>query len=125
MVFDLTNEYNGVGTLICQIKPLPPFYQARSMLIFEEVGLNKKSAVTGADMVTNTTNDLPHSGINSEQYTTSPKQNHGGRNSTGCIRGKQSGGRGNDRGGRSGNNCGGQNHGGQQRPSSTWSPRHH
>ncbi|XP_047151379.1 uncharacterized protein LOC124823246 [Vigna umbellata] len=44
MVSGLTEPYNGATTLIRQSDPLPHFYQARSMLTLEEVGLAKKAA---------------------------------------------------------------------------------
>ncbi|XP_021741043.1 uncharacterized protein LOC110707328 [Chenopodium quinoa] len=48
MVGGLTKAYSGVGTLIRQSNPLPAFYQARSMLTLEEVGL-AKDASQGSD----------------------------------------------------------------------------
>ncbi|XP_056685506.1 uncharacterized protein [Spinacia oleracea] len=45
LVAGLTEAYNGVGTLLRQSNPLPPFYQARSMLTLEEAGLAKKAAI--------------------------------------------------------------------------------
>ena len=50
MVSGLTDAYNQVATLIRQSDPLPPFYQARSMLTLEEAGLAKKVS-SGAAMV--------------------------------------------------------------------------
>ena len=47
MVVGLTEAYNGVATLIRQSDPLSPFYQARSMLTLEKVGLAKKVATGG------------------------------------------------------------------------------
>ena len=44
LVSDLTPAYSTVGTLIRQTSPLPLFYQARSMLILEEVGFAKNIA---------------------------------------------------------------------------------
>ena len=44
MVTGLSDAYSGVGTLLRQSDPLPPFYQARSMLVLEEAGLSKKAA---------------------------------------------------------------------------------
>jgi len=46
MVVGLTKAYNGVATLIRQCDLLPAFYQARSMLTLEEVGLAKKVATS-------------------------------------------------------------------------------
>ncbi|XP_006574271.1 uncharacterized protein [Glycine max] len=48
LVSGLTSGYQGVGTLIRQSDPLPPFYQARSMLTLEKVGLAKEVA-TGSE----------------------------------------------------------------------------
>ncbi|XP_010689822.2 uncharacterized protein LOC104903482 [Beta vulgaris subsp. vulgaris] len=44
LVSGLTRAYRGVGTLIRQSDPLPPFYQARSMLTLEEAGFAKEAA---------------------------------------------------------------------------------
>ena len=44
LVSGLTKPYKGVATLIRQSDPLPKFYQARSMLTLEEVGLATKVA---------------------------------------------------------------------------------
>lgn len=44
MVPGLSEAYNGVGTLLRQSDPLPPFYKSRTMLVLEEVGLAKKVA---------------------------------------------------------------------------------
>ncbi|XP_074293743.1 uncharacterized protein LOC141620890 [Silene latifolia] len=44
MVSGLTEAYHGVGTIIRQSTPLPPFYRARSMLTLEEAGLAKQAA---------------------------------------------------------------------------------
>ncbi|XP_019460099.1 PREDICTED: uncharacterized protein LOC109359859 [Lupinus angustifolius] len=48
LVSGLTDAYKGVATLIRQSNPLPPFYQARSMLTLEEAGLIKMAA-TGSN----------------------------------------------------------------------------
>jgi len=48
LVSGLTSAYRGVGTLIRQSDPIPSFYQARSMLTLEEVGLAKE-ADTGSE----------------------------------------------------------------------------
>ena len=45
MVVGLNDAYSGVGTLLRQSDPLPPFYQARSMLVLEDTGLAKKAAL--------------------------------------------------------------------------------
>ncbi|XP_074266074.1 uncharacterized protein LOC141588536 [Silene latifolia] len=47
LVSGLSSAYSGVGTIIRQSNPLPPFYRARSMLTLEEAGLAKQAA-TGA-----------------------------------------------------------------------------
>ncbi|KAJ9542336.1 hypothetical protein OSB04_028842 [Centaurea solstitialis] len=60
MVAGLTEAYNGVGTVIRQSDPLPPFYQARSMLMLEEAGLTNKASHTATtnSVMLNTTKDL-------------------------------------------------------------------
>lgn len=50
LVLDLTLSYSTIGTLIRQTNPLPLFYQARSMLTFEEAGFAKQTA-TGATSI--------------------------------------------------------------------------
>ncbi|XP_057250774.1 uncharacterized protein LOC125497673 [Beta vulgaris subsp. vulgaris] len=47
MIVGLTESYSGLGTLLRQSDPLPPFYQARSMLVLEEADFSKKTN-TGA-----------------------------------------------------------------------------
>jgi len=49
-VSGLTSVYRGVGTLIRQSNPLPPFYQARSMLTLEDAEFAKEAA-TGSKSV--------------------------------------------------------------------------
>ncbi|KAH1262983.1 hypothetical protein GmHk_02G005479 [Glycine max] len=49
LVLGLTSVYRGVGTLIRQSDPLPPFYQARLMLTLEEAGLAREVA-TGSEL---------------------------------------------------------------------------
>ncbi|XP_074298265.1 uncharacterized protein LOC141629105 [Silene latifolia] len=48
MVSGLTDAYRNVGTIIRQRDPLPPFYQARSMLTLEEAGFSKEAATTSS-----------------------------------------------------------------------------
>ncbi|XP_048498282.1 uncharacterized protein LOC125496766 [Beta vulgaris subsp. vulgaris] len=67
MVAGLTDAYSGVGTLLRQSDPLPPFYQARSMLVLEEAGLAKKAALG-----TSTT-----SAMVADSCSSSPPQNRG------------------------------------------------
>ena len=57
MVFSLTDFYNQIINLILQSDPLPPFYQARSMLTLEEAGLAKKASTMRA-LVARETNDV-------------------------------------------------------------------
>ncbi|XP_021758564.1 uncharacterized protein LOC110723518 [Chenopodium quinoa] len=113
LVGGLTKAYSGVGTLIRQRNPLPPFYQARSMLTLEEVGMAKK-AMTGSDSAM-----LAASGDESSVYNDNsgqakgPRQKkgkNGGRNNSGngASRGSGSGGKGR------GQNGGGRGNGGQQ-----------
>ncbi|XP_074267190.1 uncharacterized protein LOC141590498 [Silene latifolia] len=44
LVSGLTEPYHGVGTIIRQSNPLPPFYRARSMLTLEEASFAKQAA---------------------------------------------------------------------------------
>ncbi|KAJ8546503.1 hypothetical protein K7X08_032380 [Anisodus acutangulus] len=119
MVDGLSEAYNGVGTLLRQSNLLPPFYQVRSMLTLEEVGLAKKAA-TGASSV-----EMMTSSDNSNGFVDNSGQNWNGGGKKGQNRrnnGKnRSGNNGNGRnsgtiGGNSNNN-GGEPHGsGPNRP---------
>ena len=51
LVSGLTPAYNTVGNFIRQKSPLPPFYQARSMLTLDESGLAKQAAGAASAMV--------------------------------------------------------------------------
>ncbi|XP_010669701.1 uncharacterized protein LOC104886870 [Beta vulgaris subsp. vulgaris] len=101
MVAGLTEAYSGVGTLLRQSDPLPPFYQARSMLVLEEARLSKK--VGGAVMVANAVessleNGSPNRGSNSgkkgQKGSKNEKKGGGGghRNSGGGYRGNRNSG---------------------------------
>ncbi|XP_010686739.1 uncharacterized protein LOC104900907 [Beta vulgaris subsp. vulgaris] len=101
MVAGLTDAYNGVGTLLRQSDPLPPFYQARSILMLEEAGLSKKASLgssSSALLMDLSRSDSPsHQNLNGgksskNRSTTSARKNGkrgggggkgGGRNTTG------------------------------------------
>ncbi|XP_010677710.1 uncharacterized protein LOC104893311 [Beta vulgaris subsp. vulgaris] len=61
LVSGLTPAYSTVGTFIRQTSPLPPFYQARSMLTLEESGLAKQTANDNSAMVAASTFDVAES----------------------------------------------------------------
>ncbi|XP_010687345.1 uncharacterized protein LOC104901456 [Beta vulgaris subsp. vulgaris] len=87
MVAGLTESYSGVGTLLRQINPLPPFNQARSMLVLEEADFSKKANIRAASSAlvadANSLGDsCSHRGSNggkkgSSQSSTGKNQNHG------------------------------------------------
>ncbi|XP_048492998.1 uncharacterized protein LOC125493575 [Beta vulgaris subsp. vulgaris] len=123
MVSGRTESYNQVATLIRQSDPLPPFYQARSMLTLQEAGLAKKAS-TGVALVARETDDV----VPDSSQNRPPSQ--GGRNNSrnrGPNHGKNKifGGNGGRHGGRSGQNSdgggrnsdgGGRNSGGGRSP---------
>ena len=118
LVGGLTKPYRGVGTVIRQSNPLPPFYKARSMLVLEEVGLSKEAGIESA-MVGGSSDDNPissdKSGRNKGKQGT--QKSGGGRRNNG-RKNNYYGGHGGGRdfsGGKGGQNSGG--YGGQ--PSST------
>ncbi|XP_050878043.1 uncharacterized protein LOC127081860 [Lathyrus oleraceus] len=58
LISGLLEAYRSVATLIRQSNPLPTFYQARSMLTFEEAGMSKM-ANTGSHAAMHTTQSKP------------------------------------------------------------------
>ncbi|XP_019420690.1 PREDICTED: uncharacterized protein LOC109330874 [Lupinus angustifolius] len=59
LVGGLAQPYRGVGTLVRQSNPLPPFYKARSMLTLEEAGLAKEAATESAMLATSIDDGSP------------------------------------------------------------------
>ncbi|XP_060186346.1 uncharacterized protein LOC132615768 [Lycium barbarum] len=112
LVGGLTKPYRGVGTVIRQSNPLPPFYKARSMLVLEKVGMSKEAATESA-MVVISNDDGP---ITSEKSGRSKGkqgvQHSGGRRNNGGRKNNNFGGgrrdSGSDKGGGRGQNSGGQ-----------------
>ena len=104
MVAGLTEAYSGVGTLLRQSDPLPPFYQARSMLVLEETGLAKKAALgTSSTALVSNYNDGVTSSDSSSGYSGSnPPKNNARSNQKNKRTGKggSGGGPGGSRGGR-------------------------
>ncbi|XP_060189172.1 uncharacterized protein LOC132618122 [Lycium barbarum] len=112
LVDGLTKPYRGVGMVIRQSNPLPPFYKARSMLVLEEAEMSKE-AVTESAMVVTSNDDGP---ITSEKLGRSKGkqgvQHSGGRRNNGGRKNNNSGGgrrdSGSGKGGGKGQNSGGQ-----------------
>ncbi|XP_021774663.1 uncharacterized protein LOC110738572 [Chenopodium quinoa] len=100
LVSGLSEPYNGVATLIRQSNPLPQFYQDRSMLTLEEVGLAKQ-AVTASAMVASAPRKSSNSGGDSGN---SRDKNHKNQKKSGSR--KQSGGGRGGAGGQSGGSLG-------------------
>ncbi|CAL0312426.1 unnamed protein product [Lupinus luteus] len=104
LVGGLAPPYRGVGTLIRQSNPLPPFYKARSMLTLEEAGLAKEAATESALLTTSTVDGSPHTaksgqskGKNGSHHSGGGRRNHGGGRKHGGGRssaGSKGGGRG-------------------------------
>ncbi|XP_020242629.1 uncharacterized protein LOC109820848 [Asparagus officinalis] len=82
MVAGLTDAYSGVA--IRQKDPLPPFYQARSMLILEEVGFAKKAAtVSNSAMVTTSPKEFDDNSSYSENMSQNRGKNRQNKNNNG------------------------------------------
>ncbi|XP_049402894.1 uncharacterized protein LOC125866639 [Solanum stenotomum] len=114
LVGGLTRPYRGVGTLIRQSNPLPPFYKARSMLTLEEAGLAKEAATESA-MVASSDGGPNHGdkqGHNKGKNNSGRRNNNGGRKNSGTGGGKNSAG---NKGGGRDQQSGG--HGGPQHQS--------
>ena len=60
MVGGLTRAYCGVGTIIHQSNPLPPFYKARSTLVLEETGIEKEAASKSAMVIASSDDSSGH-----------------------------------------------------------------
>lgn len=107
LVSGLTASYNGVATLIRQSDPLPPFYQARSMLTLEEAGFAKQATVAaGTALVACEYSASPSpSDVSRPSHGSAQKQNQNKRNG-GKNRGGHRGG-GHGGGGRPGGGSGG------------------
>ena len=71
----LTDTYNGVATLLRQSDPLPPFYQARSMLVLEEAGLNRKVANSSSALVAGVYENMPSEPSSSQRGSHNSKKN--------------------------------------------------
>lgn len=125
LVSDLSTAYHGVGTLIRQSDPLPPFYQAQSMLTLEEVGMAKEAAM-GLDsaMVIATPNDKDDSSSVSAHTGQSNglqgRKNQGGRKNSGGGRGN--GGAKSGRGGSGGKSVRGNGGPGNSQQQQQWYP---
>ncbi|KAE9600799.1 hypothetical protein Lalb_Chr13g0290791 [Lupinus albus] len=85
LVGGLAQPYRGVGTLIRQSNPLPPFYKARSMLTLEEAGLAKEETTESAMLATSIDDGSPHpaksghsKGKNGVQHSGGGRRNNGG-----------------------------------------------
>ncbi|XP_003555007.2 uncharacterized protein [Glycine max] len=85
LVGGLTQPYRGVGTLIRQSNPLPPFYKARSILTLEEAGMAKEAATESAMIASSINDGSPqptksgHSkGKNGAQHSGGGRRNNGG-----------------------------------------------
>ncbi|KAF1878698.1 hypothetical protein Lal_00047369 [Lupinus albus] len=107
LVGGLAQPYRGVGTLIRQSNPLPPFYKARSMLALEEARLAKEAATESTMLATSIDDGSPHpaksghsKGKNGAQHSGGERcNNEGGRKYEGSGGGWSStGGKGGGRG---------------------------
>ncbi|XP_021726598.1 uncharacterized protein LOC110693731 [Chenopodium quinoa] len=122
LVSGLTRAYRGVGTLIRQSDPLPPFYQARSMLTLEEGGLAKEAA-TGSESAMVATSGMDYEDSGSPSPNSSQSHNRGKHNGNRKNSGrKNSGGGKGSGGGRQSQSHGAAARGGQQQPSGQQHP---
>ncbi|XP_074306461.1 uncharacterized protein LOC141641708 [Silene latifolia] len=121
LVSGLSSAYSGIGTIIRQSNPLPPFYRARSMLTLEEAGKAKQSA-TGAPSAMLAKNTADGESILGRPPA--PAQNKSNKNWNKKKGGNKGGGKGNNGGkASSGNNETGQGSVSQtpSAPASPWS----
>ncbi|XP_062100386.1 uncharacterized protein LOC133806282 [Humulus lupulus] len=110
LVSGLTTPYRGVGTMIRQSDPLPPFNQARSMLTLEESGLAKEATMASDSAMVVAPNEddgssfVPsHSGQGRVPQHSGRKQQQNGRKNSGSRgNGKQNKGGNGDRSGKAG-----------------------
>ncbi|KAK9093113.1 hypothetical protein Syun_028024 [Stephania yunnanensis] len=129
LVSGLTAPYRGVGTMIRQSNPLPPFYQARSMLTLEESGLAKEATMASDSVMIATSNEdnssfvQSHTGQGKGQQHSGRKQNNPGRKHYG---GRGNGGGKHNKGGSGGRFGKGDSQRHQQQASNWgWSPSPH
>lgn len=102
LVGGLTKPYRGVGTLICQSDPLPPFYKARSMLTLEEAGMAKEAATESAMMASSNYDGPTHSEKSGHSKGKNGAPHFGGRRNNGGRKNAGSGGGRNSAGGKGG-----------------------
>ncbi|XP_019434535.1 PREDICTED: uncharacterized protein LOC109341149 [Lupinus angustifolius] len=96
LVGGLTPPYRGVGTLIHQSNPLPPFYKDRSMLTLEEAEMAKEAAIDSAMIAASIDDGPPHPAKSghSKKNTDAPHSGGGRRdNGGGRKNGSHGGGR--------------------------------
>ncbi|XP_060175399.1 uncharacterized protein LOC132606083 [Lycium barbarum] len=121
LVSGLTEAYKGVGTQILYAKPLPPFIEARSSLVFEECELAAMvSHGSGSAMVVAVDDAvLPSENTSSRRWKTKNSHRHNSGNGRKGGSGRGSCGGKNTTGGRGGS---GRSSGGPQ-PAGSFSPQ--
>ncbi|XP_057247026.1 uncharacterized protein LOC130589635 [Beta vulgaris subsp. vulgaris] len=107
MVAGLTEAYSSVGTLLRQSDPLPPFYQARSMLVLEEADLSKKTTIGGSSTALvagygdgSITDSSTNRNSNANKNKNNSRTHNNKHRNSGGQRGSQTGGTAGGRGGR-------------------------
>ncbi|XP_021734510.1 glycine, alanine and asparagine-rich protein-like [Chenopodium quinoa] len=83
LVGGLTKAYGGVGTLIRQSNPLPPFYKARSMLILEETSMAKEASTESAMVASFSDSPQNSENTGNSKGKQSGRKNSGGRRNNG------------------------------------------
>ncbi|XP_055814103.1 uncharacterized protein LOC129883470 [Solanum dulcamara] len=89
LVSGLTEPYQGMATLIRQRDPLPQFYQAHSMLTFEEAGRVKKAAQSSSAVLVARSSEGPTDVPNnssSHRHNSGGKRHHNRNNNGGRSR---------------------------------------
>ncbi|XP_021739538.1 uncharacterized protein LOC110705928 [Chenopodium quinoa] len=94
LVGGLTKPYRGVGTVIRQSDPLPPFYKARPMLVLVEAGLSREVAIEYAMVAASIDDDekIGHQKGKHDAQSSCWKNTGGQKNSGGSVGGRDSGG---------------------------------
>ncbi|XP_022030198.1 uncharacterized protein LOC110931097 [Helianthus annuus] len=100
VIAGLTEQFDGIATILQQTKPLPSFYEARSQICLEETrkanqAMHAASAAATA-LAASTNKQPPNSSAPNQDYRTDQysDRNRGRGNRRGRGRGRSSGGRG-------------------------------
>ncbi|XP_071699422.1 uncharacterized protein [Rutidosis leptorrhynchoides] len=104
LVTGLGDNYESIATLISHTKPLPSFYDARSMLILEETRKSKQLAVNSSNTHTALLSKNPSHQMRTNGSSGNSTQRNGNSNFRGRSTGRNARGRGSSNRGRGRNN---------------------